>query len=957
MHKLRVAMQQFNTWLSLHRRELFGVFCVLVLVIVVAHPSMARAATSAPTSVGWGEQLAIWVAQMFNYVSLGVTKLIVVLIDVVIVPIMQYNGFVSSPVVEQGWRVVRDLVNMFFVVILMIIAFQTIFSLGKADWKHQVPRLLIMAIVINFSRTIAGIFIDFGQVIMLTFVNAISDVAGGNFIQLFGLDALNNFSESHLNFISLNEGNADLIFDLFVASFLTMILTFVILATMVVLAALLAFRIVILWCLIIVSPLTFFLGGAKGVVGPAESYYADWWKRFTSAVSLGPILTFFVWLSLAAASGGSLAENQGFTQQVDANGEAASFGLISEAFNAPHMTSLIIAIALLFAGFEVSQQTAGSIGGRAGSMAAAGIKGIPGLARGLGKVGAVPALFAGGGAAAGIGLAAAGGAGLATWNTKGAADWRHKKVAEYGGRIRDFGGQLAARGIPGGRGIQNIGFKALQAQNVHSEHEWEQAAKANDAMDFANLQILAESDPESFGISKMNQMRIRHARLAITTKKKKFDKIDKKALDNAAAVLPDMGDMPDKFQDKVGAESLIAFPILAAKAKRDATQADGGRADMNKALKEQLNTMIDKPEQMRRIQGQNFETDENGVLTADGELFMEVLGEVTGRSNAGKSGLDLLQTEGRRSPSVEAFFKDNGPKVAGKKREAIDTSVAGVAGSAPEMERITREVEAIEGRRDVELALVESSVMNPEEKVMRTREVEERASAALAPLEAAFAPIQQSIDSLSATLRGLTANDIKNGALTPEHLQNPLVMAELTGSRPPAEVLKAISEAPALRAEFYDRVNDRAASAVAGGEEEVLRNTTRAGIKAGILPGYNDGEFAGDANEKAARSRALEDVVKETPEVVLDLGSAFTEANITQDIGKAVANAIQASNIDRLSQRYFAAPAGSVEQERLVNTINILSRAIDRNTVAEEKAQKLASVKKFQQRAGRGGNA
>src|SRR3989339_1430943 len=48
------------------------------------------------------------------------TKAIVLLIDVM-VPIMTYNNFTGNPVVTAGWAIVRDTVNMFFVVVLIII--------------------------------------------------------------------------------------------------------------------------------------------------------------------------------------------------------------------------------------------------------------------------------------------------------------------------------------------------------------------------------------------------------------------------------------------------------------------------------------------------------------------------------------------------------------------------------------------------------------------------------------------------------------------------------------------------------------------------------------------------------------------------------------------------------------------------------------------------------------------
>jgi len=46
---------------------------------------------------------------------------------------------------------------------------------------------LLFALLVNFSRTIAGIFIDISQLIMLTFVNGFAQAAGGNFVEALGI--------------------------------------------------------------------------------------------------------------------------------------------------------------------------------------------------------------------------------------------------------------------------------------------------------------------------------------------------------------------------------------------------------------------------------------------------------------------------------------------------------------------------------------------------------------------------------------------------------------------------------------------------------------------------------------------------------------------------------------------------------------------------------------------------
>ena len=79
---------------------------------------------------------------------------VLVLIIYLVVWVAQYNEFVTSPAVSVGWGVVRDICNMFFIVFLLIIAFSTILNIQSFEFKHNLPKLLLIAVLINFSKLI-----------------------------------------------------------------------------------------------------------------------------------------------------------------------------------------------------------------------------------------------------------------------------------------------------------------------------------------------------------------------------------------------------------------------------------------------------------------------------------------------------------------------------------------------------------------------------------------------------------------------------------------------------------------------------------------------------------------------------------------------------------------------------------------------------------------------------------
>ena len=274
-------------------------------------------------------------------------QIVVALLDVVTIPLMQYNQFSSSLVVGGGWSIVRDAVNMLFVLVLVVIAFGTIFNSSRFEWEQQVPRLMIFAVLINFSRTIAGLFIDVGNVIMFTFVNAFKDIAGGNFIQLFGLREIVGLSDAAVATTDYLQAA-----DLFGAGILSVLMMLIVAAVVLALTAIMAWRIVMLWILIVIAPLAWFCGAIREFAHGVGSAYAQWWKDFTCYVAIGPILAFFLWLTLSVVGSGNFYQADPGLSTIFADPKIATdtSGILLSIFELPRLTSFILGIAMLFAG-------------------------------------------------------------------------------------------------------------------------------------------------------------------------------------------------------------------------------------------------------------------------------------------------------------------------------------------------------------------------------------------------------------------------------------------------------------------------------------------------------------------------------------------------------------------------------------------------------------------------------
>src|SRR3989338_8231957 len=160
---------------SIRNIAYFGLF-LLMAVMILGLPKSANAVDVAAT---FGNVIKTITASPI-LISIGImAALMTVLFGAInsliigaIVALTSYNNFVKESSIIGAWVIIRDLCNMFFILILLVVAFAAILRIESYQWKKILPKLLIMAVLINFSRTFCGLIIDASQIIMLTFVNA-----------------------------------------------------------------------------------------------------------------------------------------------------------------------------------------------------------------------------------------------------------------------------------------------------------------------------------------------------------------------------------------------------------------------------------------------------------------------------------------------------------------------------------------------------------------------------------------------------------------------------------------------------------------------------------------------------------------------------------------------------------------------------------------------------------------
>jgi len=340
-----------------NRKELVFFLIILTLVLFLV-PQEARALVGEAVASVVGGVVKIFVA-VLGWVTMLVSSLLV--------SVAQYNGFINSPVVGKGWMLVRDICNMFFILILLVIAFSTVLGWEKFHYKKNLVPLLLTAVFINFSKLMCGLLIDLSQVIMLAFVSAFAKIGGGNFAELVGLDQLLSASQTLDTAGKIASG-----WELtggYILAFVLAVLFLIVLSTML---AILIARIITLWFMVVLSPFALM---AQAIPGPFQTYAGKWWSEFTNQLVIGPVMAFFIWLSLSVVN----ESTQGMGEVVGAGGLTAPAVGSTNITKPEILLKYVIGIGLMYGSLMMVQMfssMATKLGGKISSGATKVIKGV-----------------------------------------------------------------------------------------------------------------------------------------------------------------------------------------------------------------------------------------------------------------------------------------------------------------------------------------------------------------------------------------------------------------------------------------------------------------------------------------------------------------------------------------------------------------------------------------------------
>lgn len=198
----------------------------------------------------------------------------------------------ANTFVQTGWTTMRDLTNMLFILIMLAIALDYILF-NSVGVKRAIPRLLLVALLINFSLPIAGVVIDFANV----FTDFFMKQAGGNqFSEILanklGLVNIFNIATTNPENIAVSVAGAQdgALATVIFGIFFTLGTVFIFLA----LAAMFFIRYFYLSILLIVLPLVLVVS----ILPQFTSHYRKWVSKFISWTMFAPAAAFFLYLSM-----------------------------------------------------------------------------------------------------------------------------------------------------------------------------------------------------------------------------------------------------------------------------------------------------------------------------------------------------------------------------------------------------------------------------------------------------------------------------------------------------------------------------------------------------------------------------------------------------------------------------------------------------------------------------------
>ncbi|MEY2671900.1 MAG: hypothetical protein RL687_317 [Candidatus Parcubacteria bacterium] len=311
--------------------------------------------------------------------------------------------------VTEGWKIVRDLCNMFFIFLLLSAAIKMILNIGHGE-KSTIVKVIIIGLLINFSLFTTHIVIDASNILARLFYNsdAINVVVNGNqdvngvgsvSSYVYGGDdqlplsaalvdkvdpqaiiigaknintqTIDNGKVTNPNAAEMEQANQGIgVGAFFLVTLLAVIINLIGIFVFISVALIFIGRVVGLWFSMIFVPLAFFSYAAPNLPeGLSRFGWKSWWSELIGTAFVAPVFMFMLYLILLFLS-------KGFVDIFDGDSYGAEFVLKT-------IIPFIVIMILLMK----SKDVAGDMSKGVASAATTGLKVAGGAALALGGAG------------------------------------------------------------------------------------------------------------------------------------------------------------------------------------------------------------------------------------------------------------------------------------------------------------------------------------------------------------------------------------------------------------------------------------------------------------------------------------------------------------------------------------------------------------------------------------------
>lgn len=215
-------------------------------------------------------------------------------------------SYTNNPIIDVGLNVTLPFANMFFILILVVIAFATILRIQNYALQKLLPTFIIIALLVNFMPVICGFIVDFSNLIMNFFVNNPNVPING--LSLFALtkdnigaiwEAVGDIWGLPIDYKTINWGDTMMTLTNLVVGPLALGLVqiiFNLIATLVILMffALFFLRYIMIWVLVIIAPVCL----ACYILPITKGAWNWWWNQFFQWAIIGIVGGFFLFLGV-----------------------------------------------------------------------------------------------------------------------------------------------------------------------------------------------------------------------------------------------------------------------------------------------------------------------------------------------------------------------------------------------------------------------------------------------------------------------------------------------------------------------------------------------------------------------------------------------------------------------------------------------------------------------------------